>query len=106
MSKSQNTQNKMTKVTEKEHYVQQQKRLQVVNRSKSRTGKSKEYINKLKKIGCPRVGCKCSQKCEDLYRTRSEKSKRLCSCDKEDIQDIRDEIKKESEVIVIEKLNH
>ena len=48
----------------------------------------------------------CSRKSITNDRTRKEKAKRLCNCDDNDIRDIKEEIRKESEYIVVEKLDH
>ena len=79
----------------KEESVRDQKRLKHVNYNKSRTGKSKEYINKLQNIGCPNGQKKCN------YCTKQSKK---CKCEKIDIQDIQDEIKEESDFIIVKKL--
>ena len=95
--------------TEKEVTIMQQKKLKYVTRSKGRTGKSKEYINKLRSKGCPNGRSKCpycSRRTSITDRTRKEKAKRLCNCDENDIKDIKEDIRKDSEFIVVEKLNH
>lgn len=86
----------------KEESVRVQNRLKHVNYNKSRTGKSKEYINKLQNIGCPNGQKKCN------YCTKQSSNIKKCKCQKIDIQDIqdeiRDEVREESEFIVVKKL--
>ena len=98
-------------MSEKENIIETEKRLKQVKRTKQRTGKSKEYINKLARNGCPNGKKKCVHCSNRGLKTRNgkEKSRKdkkdlLCNCDNNDIKEIREEIKMESEVIVFEKL--
>lgn len=86
----------------KEESVRDQKRLKHINYNKSRTGKSKEYINKLQNIGCPNGQRKCAYCTKKTANIK--KKEWICNCKKEYIQDIQDEIKEESEFIIVKKL--
>ena len=86
-------------MSEKEEFVNQNNRLKYVKRNQARTGKSKEYINKLS----GKNNCKyCSSGREQ--KSKKGKEEWLCSCDKNEIKEIKEQIKKDSEYIVVEKL--
>ena len=92
--------------SEKEESVKQNNRLKYIKRNQTRTGKSKEYINKISRVGCP-VGKKKCRYCSrgvTEQRTRKDKEEWLCNCDKNDIKDIKEQIRKDDEYIVVEKL--
>lgn len=93
----------MIEKTEKDEFVNKQKRIKQVNQSKKRTGKSKEYLNKLKHVGCPigrtkgKCGCSLEYSKSSLnVKDKGSQNKKLNLIkDQYNIKDFQNEIKEE-----------
>ena len=90
--------------SEKDEYVAEQQHVKKVKQNQKRTGKSKEYLNKLKHVGCPAGRRHC---CSLLHSKKSLNVKDKASQNKKinlikdncyNPQEFRQEIKDESAI--------